>query len=419
MSAVWSSARLQTVVLAICLLANQRQTGCPAKFSKKLNVSVLCEAFWRQLHFTKVQFNNAWNIANMEQNWQAALMHWFSPNISFSKQLCKSILHVNWDMSHCMFIVNDFKWRCGPSAQLFWFCHWNTCEFILMFQRKLVTNQTHPLWFHVQCTVAATQNSDWIACQQQTIVLIKGGSLLWENTWSWHAQNVFWNEQRHWILTFVNVGGKSTWRLESVQTVLPPPVSLVAFSFKECLFSFISIPSGPNFPVPCSLRKTCEHDSEHFPPCPAPEEAWTILNNFEHSWKKNHRHCWSNCKVISKLCKWFDCLDWMRPPDLATSWCQRERRFSSRVSHVLGEVTSQQRRVCVCLCLFVLLATSLQTENNSLRKFCVACQLCSVCESTWKSKSLASFSFSFNFLQIWCSFWHFPIEVTVVFKVVG
>ena len=49
---------------------------------------------------------------------------------------------------------------------------------------------------------------------------------------------------------------------------------LVAFSFKEFLFSLFSLPFGPYFPCSCSCRKMRKHDSEHFPCFPAPAEAW-------------------------------------------------------------------------------------------------------------------------------------------------
>ena len=65
----------------------------------------------------------------------------------------------------------------------------------------------------------------------------------------------------------------------------------------------------------------------------------------------------------------------------------------------------------VCACLFVLLATSLCASKQQFTTvWCWLETFISVCESTWKSKSLASFSFSFTFPQIWCSFWHFPKE---------
>jgi len=48
---------------------------------------------------------------------------------------------------------------------------------------------------------------------------------------------------------------------------------LVAFSFKEFLFSLFSLPFGPCFPCYCSYRKMRKHDSEHFPCFPAPAEA--------------------------------------------------------------------------------------------------------------------------------------------------
>jgi len=48
---------------------------------------------------------------------------------------------------------------------------------------------------------------------------------------------------------------------------------LVAFSFKEFLFSSFSLPCGSYFPCSCSCRKTRKHDSEHVPPIPAPAEA--------------------------------------------------------------------------------------------------------------------------------------------------
>jgi len=50
--------------------------------------------------------------------------------------------------------------------------------------------------------------------------------------------------------------------------------SLVAFSFKEFLFSSFSLPFGPYFPCSFSCRKTRKHDSEHVPCFPAPAEAW-------------------------------------------------------------------------------------------------------------------------------------------------
>jgi len=49
--------------------------------------------------------------------------------------------------------------------------------------------------------------------------------------------------------------------------------ALVAFSFKEFLFSSFSLPFGPYFPYSFSCRKTRKHDSEHFPCFPAPAEA--------------------------------------------------------------------------------------------------------------------------------------------------
>jgi len=49
--------------------------------------------------------------------------------------------------------------------------------------------------------------------------------------------------------------------------------ALVAFSFKEFLFSLFSLPFEPYFPCSCSCRKTRKHDSEHFPCFPAPVEA--------------------------------------------------------------------------------------------------------------------------------------------------
>jgi len=53
-----------------------------------------------------------------------------------------------------------------------------------------------------------------------------------------------------------------------------PATCLVAFSFKEFLFSSFFFPFGPYFLCSCSCRKMRKHDSEHFPCFPAPEEAW-------------------------------------------------------------------------------------------------------------------------------------------------
>jgi len=128
---------------------------------------------------------------------------------------------------------------------------------------------------------------------------------------------------------------------------------LVAFSFKEFLFSSVSIPFGPHFPVLCSFRKTRKHDPEHFPPFPAYEEAW-LRSEFNFFF----------INMVDPTAKWtescasvFHCLDWMRPHHLAMSWCPWERRLVHKpsLSNCLGEVTIQQWFVC----LFVLLAVSL------------------------------------------------------------
>jgi len=59
----------------------------------------------------------------------------------------------------------------------------------------------------------------------------------------------------------------------NVPATIVPPSDLVAFSFKEFLFSSFSLPFGPYFLCSCSYRKMRKHDSEHFPCFPAPEEA--------------------------------------------------------------------------------------------------------------------------------------------------
>jgi len=82
------------------------------------------------------------------------------------------------------------------------------------------------------------------------------------------------------------------------------------------------------------------------------EHFWIFLNIFEE--KKNIVD--STAKWSTKCASAFECLDWMRLPDLAVRQCH------------------------------------------------------GVCESAWKIKSSASFSFSFDFPQVLCSFWHFQKE---------
>jgi len=58
---------------------------------------------------------------------------------------------------------------------------------------------------------------------------------------------------------------------------------------------------------------------------------WTILNNFEHFWKRNHRHCWSNCKAISKSCKCFWLFGWHFPKDEENKEKEQEQRNSQNI----------------------------------------------------------------------------------------
>ena len=85
-------------------------------------------------------------------------------------------------------------------------------------------------------------------------------------------------------------------------------------------------------------------------------------------------------------------------------------KFANQVSHVLGEVTNEQLSLFVCLHCWLLACSPCRLTMHSLQQFYVDCQLSSVSESVWKSKSLAGFSFSFNFPLIWRSFWNFQKE---------
>ena len=128
----------------------------------------------------------------------------------------------------------------------------------------------------------------------------------------------------------------------------------------------------------------------------------SALNDFEPFWR-----FWGKITdIVIKLqscASVFNCLDSMRPLDLAMPWCPWERRFANQARHVLGELASQQWHVFVCLSCS--LTVSVQTQKWQFAAvLCWLSTLTSACESAWKSKSLASFSFSFNFPQIWRSF---------------
>jgi len=86
-------------------------------------------------------------------------------------------------------------------------------------------------------------------------------------------------------------------------------------------------------------------------------------------------------------------------------------KFANQVSHVLGEVASQQWSLFVCLHCWQLACAPCGLKKIMVHsRFMLIVNFNQVSESAWKSKSLASFSFSFNYPQIWCSFWNFQKE---------
>ena len=132
------------------------------------------------------------------------------------------------------------------------------------------------------------------------------------------------------------------------------PKALVAFSFKEFLFppfafllnpvSQLLVPWGKQGSMTqiillhFLITRKLESDLNCF------EQFWTFLEKTLQTLLIQLQSLSANCA------RSFDCLDWMRLPEFAMSWCPWKRRLLKQASHVLGEVSSQQWRVCVFVC---------------------------------------------------------------------
>jgi len=177
--------------------------------------------------------------------------------------------------------------------------------------------------------------------------------------------------------------------------------SLVAFSFEEFLFSSFSLLFGScsRFLVPA--RKQGSMIQSMFLHFLLLRKHDTDLKNFECFWGGNCQHCWSNCKAISKLCKRIGMFGLNETTGLgsqAMSWCPWERRSTNQLSHVLGEVTSQQW--CEFVCFFALLVTSLCSLWTLKKPVCNRFVLIvhfNHCLWVWMKKQ--GFSWLFLFLQ--------------------